>query len=61
MWNEGGNPMSRNVRWAIWMTAFGLLTAAIVYVATESVLWSIVALFGAGVVGNAVANAGRAR
>lgn len=53
--------MSRNVRWAIGMTAFGLLTATIVYVATESVLWSIVALFGAGIVGNAVANAGRAR
>ncbi|HZC99400.1 MAG TPA: hypothetical protein VFA46_04160 [Actinomycetes bacterium] len=52
--------MSRKVKWTLWMTGFGLLTATIVYVITGSIVWSIVGLLGAGIVGNAVVRAGSA-
>jgi hypothetical protein len=47
--------MRSRVRWAVGMTAFGFVVALAVYAATGSVLWTLVGLFGAGVVANIVA------
>ena len=47
--------MGRNVRWAVGMTAFGLVVAACVYAATGSVGWALVGLLIAGVAANIAA------
>ena len=47
--------MSRTLRWAAGMTAFGIIVALCVYAATGSVGWTLVGLLLAGVVGNMVA------
>ena len=44
--------MSRTLRWAVGMTAFGIVVAVCVYAATGSVGWTLVGLLSAGVVGN---------
>lgn len=51
--------MTKNVKWAL-VIGFGLLTAAIVYVFTSDVVWSVVGLLGAVSVGKAVAHPGSA-
>jgi len=38
------------------MTAFGMIVAFGVYAVTGSVLWALVGLFAAGVIGNMVAH-----
>jgi outer membrane lipoprotein SlyB len=47
--------MRSRVRWALGMTAFGVVVALAVYAVTGSVLWTLAGLFAAGVVGNIVA------
>jgi hypothetical protein len=41
--------MSRNVRWSVWMTIGGLITAALVYAFTSSLGWAAIGLIGAGI------------
>lgn len=55
--------MRFKVKWTLGMTILGVLTAmtaAIVYVVTGSVGWSIIDLLGAGIVANAVVRPGQA-
>ena len=47
--------MSRTLRWAVAMTAFGIVVAVCVYAATGSLGWTLVGLLLAGVIGNMVA------
>jgi hypothetical protein len=42
------------VLWTIWMAGGGLITAAIVYTATDDWRWALAALLGSGVILNAV-------
>jgi hypothetical protein len=49
--------MSGNVKWAL-VIGSGLLTAAIVYVFTSDVVWSVIGLLGVISVGKAVAHPG---
>jgi hypothetical protein len=51
--------MSNNVKWAL-VIGSGLLAAAIVYVFTSDVVWSVIGLLGAFSVGKAVAHPGSA-
>jgi hypothetical protein len=44
--------MSRNARWAIWMTIGGLVTAAVVWALTDSLQWGLVGLLGSSVIFN---------
>lgn len=47
--------MSYRMRWSLWMTAAGVTTAIVVFLATDSIGWAIVGLLGSGVVLNAIA------
>ena len=49
--------MSRNAKWAL-VIASGLLTAAIIYVFTSDVVWSVIGLLGVVSVGKAAAHPG---
>jgi hypothetical protein len=46
--------MGRTLRWAVGMTAFGIIVAVCVYAATGSVGWALVGLLMAGVAANIV-------
>jgi len=47
--------MGRTLRWAVGMTACGIIVAVCVYAATGSVGWALVGLLIAGVAANMVA------
>jgi len=46
--------MGRTLRWAVGMTAFGIVVAFCVYAVTASIGWALVGLLVAGVVGNMI-------
>lgn len=50
--------MGYELRWALWMTAFGIIVALAVYVVTQSVGWAIVGLLAAGIVVNILVHPG---
>jgi hypothetical protein len=45
------------VLWTVWMSGGGLATAVIVYAATGSIGWAVVAILASGVVLNAIGQA----
>ena len=46
--------LGRKVRWSLWMTLIGLVTAVAVYGLTASVGWALVGLVASGMIVNAV-------
>jgi hypothetical protein len=53
--SEGDNSTGPSkILWTLWMAGGGLVVGVLVYMATTSIVWTVVAVFGSGVVLNAI-------